>query len=167
MKKNLIACIAGALLSAVCLTGCANGTKSAEGTVDERFMKAASESIEIMWDQIENDDLDAADFYTEKHKEAYLPACEAELEKVEEFRNQQFEDEGLQEKAYEFIDALQNRVDALNCLPDDFSGYVDLWMDTNNTITEDICAFAFDYGMEVSDEYQETLQWYYDTFRTE
>lgn len=111
MNKLLKPIICAAL--AASLTGCAQPD---ERTVDEKFVDSLTEGLEARWTLTDA----SGDDYTTDQFNKYL---EAELNKIESYKNEKFENKQLKEQADLYIDSLEQTKDITKYIDEDVAQF--------------------------------------------
>lgn len=153
MKKNvLLGMIIG--LFSLLLLGCQNADSA---TVDEQFIKSLATGLEARWVISTNPSNTNIPTGTTEHREAFTKMVDAELKELSRYKNMEFENAALQALALEYIGLLDTQKDSLQYVVTDYNKYNEMWSPAFNKRTQLIKQFVNNYGLVVSEKYQETL----------
>ena len=167
MKKKLATILTVIMCLGLVLTGCSGNTKKEEKKdepqyADEQFIKDMAKGLEARWtlnEQDENKDgYDAIELQSDEYKKMMLSYIQAELDCVEKYKDEKFENSKLQEKAISYINILNKNKEICDYIPVDYYGkYSDefdpLYAERSKIIEE----MANDYGLTVSEKFQSYL----------
>lgn len=168
MKKRMVAIVLLFMFVLVSVIGCGGKKEDSakkeekEVAADETFMKDLAKALEARWAL--SDKYDSMDKYanaeigSEEHKESYEDYVSAELDILEKYQTEKFEDSKLQEKAIQYINLLKQQKEACDYITVDYEKYDELWYDAFNKRTQMIVEFVNDYKLKVSDKYEDTLK---------
>ncbi len=152
MKKKLILLL---IIIATIFTGCSNNeTDSTEIKYsDEDFLVSFQKGIEKRWDLSDVDlSLPPAD-----QKKEYEKAIDLELNELEKYSNENFEDTKLKEKALSYINILKNQKDSLKYFTVDEIKFLDEWEKTSKERSKLITDIIDTYKLEFNDKYKDIL----------
>lgn len=160
MKKIL--CLFLASIMALSIVGCGNGSKSATSSTensysDSEFINSIAKSLEKRWSIVESKEAESFEQESREYYANISSAIDAELEIVSKYRNSEFKDHNLQELAIKYINALEDSKETADLLPSDDASLYDKWENIYDTRTTIIKTLVDDYGMTVSEKYQNTL----------
>lgn len=162
-KFNSLACIV--LCGSLLLCGCSSiGNADSESSqttqyADQNFIKSLSTGLESRWklgdkfdaEHAKNNTADVIDV------DERTTLINTELSAINQYKNAEFQDSKLQEKALSYINALNDSLQALNYISSDPEKYITLWegaYDNRSTLIKD---FVENYGLTVDNKYQSTL----------
>ncbi|GAA0799254.1 hypothetical protein GCM10008910_25190 [Faecalicatena orotica] len=158
MKKVL------SLLLVICLSigmmvGCS--TKDADAPeeikyADEDFMVDLSKALETRWAMNEQDQ-NSYEEGTDKQKELFSKWTKAELDILQKYEDEKFENSKLKELAIQYINCLKDQEEALKYVTVDYAKFSELWQTAYDSRTQLIAQFKEDYDLKVSEKYQSTL----------
>lgn len=159
MLKKLI--IIG--LSCLVLSGCTSEEPVAEETTyaDQEFLSDMSNGLQTRWKL--NEDDEAKEGYdeilvnSEEYQKMMNNYIQAELNLVEKYQNEKFEDSNLQEIAVKYVNLLKQHKDACQYLTVNYDKYLEEFQPIYNERSKIISQMVNDYGMTVEEEYQQTL----------
>ena len=160
MKKMVTILMIINIMLVIGLCGCSSNEKKAEGTTeiqyaDDDFIKALRKGLEARWSIEEPEEYD---YGSEEHKKYYTSIVDAEIEAIESFSNKKFKDSKLQEKALKYINMIKQQKEALDYLGVDSEKYEKLWGEAYDERTKLIVEFYQNYGLIVSDKYEDTIK---------
>lgn len=168
MRKRIVVIGLLLMLVSASVIGCGGKEENSakkeekEATADETFMKDLAKALEARWalsDKYESMDKYAnAEMGSEEHKELFEKYVSAELDILEKYQTEKFEDSKLQEKAIQYINLLKQQKEACDYITVNYEKYDELWYDAYNKRTQIIVEFVNDYKLEVSDKYEDTLK---------
>lgn len=140
MKK--INLLAGALMIFLLMTmsGCGGVSK----TTDEKFMDDLKSGLEDRWDL--GDDASSSSL------------VEAEINKISQYEDAEFEDEKLGKLAKKYIEALETQEEALEYEETNVAKYNELWYEGYYARLGYIIQFEKDFGLDMGDEYAEDMK---------
>ena len=122
-----------------------------ELSTDGKFIRALSEGLQKRWAYSdENEDMVSED-------ELYKEATSLELESVESFENETFNDSTLGDDAREYISQLNAGLKAVTYYLNDYTTFLTQWQDAYNERTILIKTFVDNYGLSVDEKYQDYL----------
>jgi len=156
-----VAAIAACLAFALALAGCggassASSSSSEESFADGQFIVDLGKALEARW-AITDAVSDEAQTQ-EAEKETLGNGVQAELDVLEGYTSQKFEDSSLQEKAIKYINCLKDQQAALDYMTVDYQKYSDEWGKAYDTRTQLIKDFVDNYGLTVSEANAGTLK---------
>lgn len=164
MKRKFNTLAGVVLCGSLLLSGCGanntdNGSSQAVQYADQNFIESLSTGLEARWEL--NDKYNAKH---EKNNTVYITDVDelttlinTELDEVGQYKNAQFQDSKLQEKALSYINALNDSLQALNYIDSDPEKYSTLWENAYNTRSTLIKDFIENYGLTTDSKYQSTL----------
>ena len=160
MKKRTIIL---ALAACLCLpfTGCGNTsgnttatTETEEYFADEDFIADLQKSLVARWTITEaSDGILSADDY----KEEINSGVQAELDIIEKYQNEKFENTKLQETLLKYINNLKAQIETVAYYGVDDIKYAQEWEALYGERTQIIDDFVKNYGLTVPEEYQSVL----------
>lgn len=159
MLKKLI--IIG--LSCLVLSGCASEEPAAEEPTyaDQSFISDMKNGLQARWKLNEEDEAeegyDEILVNSEEYQEMMNNYIQAELDYVEKYQNEKFEDSNLQEIAVKYVNLLKQHKDACQYMRVDYNKYLEEFQPVYNERSKIISQLVNDYGMTVDEEYQQTL----------
>lgn len=159
MLKKLI--IIG--LSCLVLSGCASEEPAAEEPTyaDQSFISDMKNGLQARWKLNEEDEAeegyDEILVNSEEYQEMMNNYIQAELDYVEKYQNEKFEDSSLQEIAVKYVNLLKQHKDACQYMTVDYNKYLEEFQPVYNERSKIISQLVNDYGMTVDEEYQQTL----------
>lgn len=174
MKKKIVVILAMALSISVVVTGCSGNTNSPGKSTkdqsveevyyaDEDFVKDMSKGLQARWELIAEDENDETDPQSEEFQTMTLKYIQAELDCIEKYKDEKFENIELQEKAITYIKLLTKHKEICEYIPVDYYGkYLEEYEDIYNERSKIIADMVTDYGLSVDEKYQSTL----DEFKT-
>ncbi len=162
-KFNSLACVV--LCGSLLLSGCSSiGNADSESSqttqyADQNFIKSLSTGLESRWQLSDKFDAEHAKNNTADviDVDEYTTLINTELNAINQYKNAEFQDSKLQEKALSYINALNDSLQALNYINSDPEKYITLWESAYNNRSTLIKNFVENYGLTVDDKYQSTL----------
>ena len=150
-------------LSCLILGGCASEEPVVEEPTyaDQDFISDMSKGLQVRWKLNEEDE--AKEGYdeilanSEEYQEMMNNYIQAELDYVEKYQNEKFEDSNLQEIAVKYVNLLKQHKDACQYMTVDYDKYLEVFQPVYNERSKIILQLVNDYGMTVDEEYQQTL----------
>lgn len=166
--KNKIGMIFWCILCIlILLVGCGNQadtTKNQEEEVqyaDENFINDMSSGLQARWKLTEDDE--AKDGYedipanSDENKQMMLSYIDAELNHIEKYSDEKFENNNLKELAIKYINLLNKHKDICKYITVDYAKYEEDFITIYDERSKVISQMVNDYGMTVSEDYQNTL----------
>lgn len=142
MKKVLYILMISILVFTGVLTSCGSSS------VDDEFLKDMASGLEDRWD--------IANASEELENEEEL--VNAELNKIEKYKDSEFENKDLEELATQYIEMLEQQKEAIIYETSDFEKYLTLWEEAYNKRSTLITEINEKYGIPVSDKYEDDLK---------
>lgn len=131
------------------LSGCA--TQNGEEKVyDQAFLKDFSKGLIDRWDVNSSNTNDYED-------QRLAKAIDAELKRVDQYKNKKFEDSNLQEKAISYINLLYKQKEALEYYDVDYTKFNEAWKVAYDARTQLIKELTDTYNLEFPKKYQENV----------
>lgn len=158
MKKVFTLLVCGAL-AVGSLTGCSSTEKSSGSAVeevsycDEDFIKDMGKGLDARW-AMKDDDIKMG---TDEEKEFMLNNINAELKYIDKYSDKKFKDSDLQNTAETYIKLLNQDKDLCDYITVDYDKYDEEHMKIYDKRTKIISKLVDNYGLTVSDKYQDTL----------
>ncbi len=158
-----------ALLLSSLLLGCDIGKNVSDSSdvpeyVDEIFISDLGKALEKRWKLSDSDKFKArynqvADGSSE-HRELWIELVQSELDVLEpgNYKYANFEDKVLRDKAAAYMKCLQDQMDSLQYMTVDYDKFCELWDAAYNERTKLITEFANEYGLSVSEAYEQDLR---------
>lgn len=173
MKKRAILILSAMMATGMLFTGCSSSgnnqktEKSEEETkyADEQFIKDMSKGLQARWDLIDKNEKkdEEVDPQSQEEKDMTLDCIQAELDCVEKYTDEKFNDSKLQEYAVKYVNLLKQHKDACKYIPVDYYGKYSEELDSiyneRSKIIEDLVE---NYNLTVDKKHQDTL----DEFKT-
>ena len=125
-----------------------------ELSVDGQFMRSLSKGLMVRWAESE---AQAEQGFVGEDPDLYNKYCELELEQVEDFANQTFDDSELEADAKQYIEYLNQAQEATKFYTVNYATFSTQWADAYANRTILLKKFVDDYGLVVKEEYQDTL----------
>ena len=172
MKRVVISILISALISSCLITGCSGTTPTTNdsatgGTTeaapvyaDESFIADLSSGLMKRWDKSDELDKKIADgsvtMGSSEYKQGLTDCVNAELEMINKYRNESFEDGKLQELAVSYINAVNDQMKAL----EDFNTavYDSEWQAAYDKRSKLLVTLISDYNLTVDEAHQDQLQ---------
>ena len=126
-----------------------------ELTVDRRFLRTIAKGLEERWDS----DVDTND------PVAMQKMIEAELANLKEFKSAAFEDAHLQQDAADYIQALEDSIEAQAYANSDYNKYITLWNACYTKRGQVIVDLYNNYALPVGSEYEDTVREFVNTVK--
>ena len=131
-KFNSLACVV--LCGSLLLSGCSSiGNADSESSqttqyADQNFIKSLSTGLESRWQLRDKFDAEHAKNNTADviDVDEYTTLINTELNAINQYKNAEFQDSKLQEKALSYINALNDSLQALNYINSDPEKYITL-----------------------------------------
>ncbi len=124
-------------------------------SVDGKFMRELSKGLMERWDQNDQDEEDGSMAEDETKCEANY--CDIELEHLESFENETFDNEDLSTDAKKYIQLLRDAKEATTYVSVDVNKYYTDWNNVYNKRTQQLKKFVSDYNLTVDEDHQDTL----------
>ena len=173
MKKRAILILSAMMATGMLFTGCSSSgnnqktEKSEEETkyADEQFIKDMSKGLQARLDLIDKNEKkdEEVDSQSQEEKDMTLDCIQAELDCVEKYTDEKFNDSKLQEYAVKYVNLLKQHKDACKYIPVDYYGKYSEELDSiyneRSKIIEDLVE---NYNLTVDKKHQDTL----DEFKT-
>ena len=161
MRFKRIAAVMACLAFAFALAGCGgagsvSSGSSEESFADEQFIVDLSKALEARWAITDAASDDA--LTQDAEKEMLENGVKAELDILEGYTSQKFEDSNLQEKAIKYVNCLKDQQAALDYMTVDYDKYSKEWGSAYDARTQLINEFVDNYGLTVSEENADTLK---------
>lgn len=150
-------------LSCLILGGCASEEPVVEEPTyaDQDFISDMSKGLQTRWKLNAEDEAkegyDEILVNSEEYQEMMNNYIQAELDYVEKYQNEKFEDSNLQEIAVKYVNLLKQHKDACQYMTVDYDKYLEVFQPVYNERSKIISQLVNDYGMTVDEEYQQTL----------
>ena len=168
MKKNKLIKLVGVItLMIFCLIGCGNEAQQeteAEPEIvyaDEAFVADFAKALENRWDL--NDKDENSDDYEERvandeeWKNMMLSYINAELDILNKYTEEKFEDSDLQELALKYVNLLKSHVEICDYIIVDYIKYDEEFQPIYDGRSKVIATLVENYGLTVSEKHQKTL----------
>ena len=162
MKKIASMWLALLLVLFPFVAGCSTQNNSSEDEihyVDQDFMTSLAKGLEARWKlndqyetQVSNGTIKSG---SSEEKDAYGSWVDAELNEVEQYRNEPFEDSQLQQLALQYISALNDQKSSLDDWGTD--KFREEWSAAYDKRTTLLAEFVGQYNLTVSEKYQDQL----------
>lgn len=134
---------------AICFAACGESK-----SVDDSFIEAEASGLQARWDLSDQHDKDKV----EDNAENFIACVDAELNKVSEFKDSEFEDKTLGKLAKEYIDILEKSKDLASKYYDkNYKTFDKQYTPLNQRRSQIIQKFSEDYKMPIDKEHQSTL----------
>lgn len=163
-KKYVIRLIGGMCIVGL-LIGCGNVDNEQKEEepqfADQTFVEDMSKGLQSRWelndeDKTKDEYKDIADNSEEK-REMMIQYIETELNNIEKYKDEKFEDGSLQELAIKYINLLRKHKEICSYITVDYDKYSEEFEPLYNERSEIIEEMVNNYGLEVNEEYQNTL----------
>lgn len=128
---------------------------------DQEFVESMSEGLQSRWELKDEDE--KKDGYeniadnSEEKKEMMIKYIETELNNIEKYKDEKFEDSSLQELAIKYINLLKKHKEICSYITVDYDKYSEEFEPIYNERSEIMEEMVNNYGLEVNEEYQNTL----------
>ena len=123
-----------------------------ELSVDGQFMRALSNALVERWNYIDSDEA-----LTEDYDNVQEKSCDIEIDALESFYDQTFNDTNLQEIAKDYIDTVKAAKDALTYYTVNVTKYSTDWDSAYQQRTILLEQLVNDYNLAVDETHQQTL----------
>jgi hypothetical protein len=159
------------LTMALSLVACSDkkaNAKEEEYFADEDFMKDLAKGLETRWsfDSEHDDKTQDIASYSKEHKEYYEKLVDSELDSISKYMDEKFKDSKLKESAVSYINALNEQKEAAKYIVASPQQYEKDWEAARVKRAKLLESFVRDYGLTVSDEYQDILDEFMITSQT-
>lgn len=167
MKKLLSILLTLLLVVLPSLTGCSSGSTSNSAKsstseteyADDAFIKSLSKGLEKRWSLNDDYNIKLANGTikdgSSEQKEAFESWVNTELDEIEKYRNEPFENADLQQTALAYINALNDQRNALDEWGTD--KFSEDWSKAYDERTRLLAELADNYNLTVSDKYKDQL----------
>lgn len=152
------------------LTGCGTTNNKAADSgsaveevkyCDDDFVKDFGKGLEKRWkltDADENKDgYDDIELNSDQWKKMMLTYINAELDTIEKYTNEKFENTALQENAIKYINLLKQQKESCDYITVDYDKYSEKADEIYNERSKIIKDMVENYGVTVDEKYQDTL----------
>lgn len=161
-KKNVFL---GLLCILILLVGCGNQESKEEEKepqyADKAYIEDMSKGLQARWDLNSKDEqkegYDEILIQSEEYKKMMLSYIDAELDVIEKYKEEKFEDSKLQELAIKYINLLNQHKEVCNYMTVDYEKYDEEFQPIYNERSNVIETMVNDYGMTVDEKHQGTL----------
>lgn len=130
-------------------------------SADETFIDDMAFGLQSRWKLNENDEskerFENISFNSEEYKTMIINYIDAELNTIDKYENEKFEDSNLKELAIRYINLLKQHKDICQYITVDYTKYEEEYTSIYNERSKIISQMVNDYNMSVSEEYQSTL----------
>lgn len=162
MKRKLKFIMAVALMAVLVLGGCGGEQKNAqEESADNNFLEDFAKGLEARWDLSEADEkkegYDEILVNSQEYHDMMINYIDAELQTIEKYQNEKFEDSQLQEIAIKYINLLKQHKECCDYMTVDYDRYLTEYEPIYNERSKIIKELVEDYGLTVDDKYQDIL----------
>ena len=157
LRVMLVVAMCFGMLAGCGKTNDTSAQKEEEKFADEDFMKDMAKSLETRWALNEADANKSYTEGSEEQKELFSKWTKAELDIVQKYEDEKFENSKLKELAIQYINVLKTQEDAMKCVTVDYVKFSDIWQTNYDARTQIIAQLKNDYGLEVSKKYQSSL----------
>lgn len=156
--------VCGCLILGGCGTTATDTSGSAQSQTtyaDEDFIQSLSDGLETRWKlddkYIAAHDGNEPDYGSDDHIDLYTSCVEAELAEISQYKDADFRDATLKEKATEYIQAVEDQKEAIKYINVDDIKYTERWSDAYAKRSKLIDDFVTTYGLTVSESEQSNL----------
>ena len=129
---------------------------------DENFIDDMSSGLQARWKQydedIEKEGYEDILVNSEENEQMMISYIDAELKFIEKYSDEKFENNNLKELAIKYINLLNQHKDICKYITVDYSKYEEELTSVFNERSKVISQMVNDYGMTVSEDYQNTLE---------
>lgn len=147
--KRVISSFLSVCLIFTCLVGCSSSGDEPQ-YCDQKFLTALTKGLSARWDTV------ATNNETEEDYRSRLVSVE--LDKLEDFVSQPFEDTKLQEKAVSYINLLKDQEEALTYVNVDYEKYAEMWQEAYDARSLAIVDFINEYELTFPAKYEDTVK---------
>lgn len=163
-KKYVIRLI-GSICMAGLLMGCGNVDNDHKEEkpqfADQAFVESMSKGLQSRW-KLNNEDAKKDGYEniadnSEENREMMVQYIETELNNIEKYKDERFEDSSLQELAIKYINLLKKHKEICSYITVDYDKYSEEFEPIYNERSEIMEEMVNNYGLEVDEEYQNTL----------
>ncbi|MED9947978.1 MAG: FxLYD domain-containing protein [Peptacetobacter hiranonis] len=141
MKKILS--VLSAFILMISVVGCAQNESTG---ADKKFIKAVEKGLDARWDYLESND-----YLNSDEREGLEKAIQKELEKVQEFKDAEFDNPELGKLANDYIASVEGQKEALKYYSDPIK-YSEKWDDAFDKRCEYISTLVDKFGVKVDEE---------------
>lgn len=165
MQKKLKKIFIGAMCFLLLLaSGCSKQEKPEETEpqyADKKFVTDMSIGLQERWKLTDADEqkggYDEIYVDSKEYQDMMLSYIGAELDKIEKYSEEKFEDKKLQEMALKYINLLQKHKEICSYMTVDYERYEEEFTPVYDERSKVIKTMVDDYGMTVDEKYQDTL----------
>lgn len=123
-------------------------------TVDASFIRDLASALSLRWDKVnEEDEMDDYD-----EVDASYEYCQIELDRIEKYDNEIFENKDLQKCAKLYIEYLRKAQNATKYYTIDYDHYENIWDDVYEKRIMLLQTFVQEYGLEVDEQHKSDLE---------
>lgn len=165
MQKKLKNILVGVMCFLLLLaSGCSKQGKTEETEpqyADKKFVTDMSLGLQERWKLSDADEQKEGydDIYVDskEYQDMMLRYIGAELDKIEKYSEEKFEDKKLQEMALKYINLLQKHKEICSYMTVDYERYEEEFAPVYDERSKVIKTMVDNYGMTVDEKYQDTL----------
>lgn len=167
MGKKILMILCGTLCLAVLSTACgkkpSQEEKKKEETqyADKEYVEAMSEGLQARWELNRKDEekegYDEILINSQENKNMMLSYIDAELDKIEKYQDEKFEDSKLKELAISYINLLKDHEEICEYMTVDYDKYLEDYEPVYNGRSIIIAQMVDDYNLTVDEEYKDNL----------
>lgn len=167
MKKKILMVLCGALSMALLLAACGK-TETQEKKepekpeyADEDFIQDMSAGLQDRWTLVSEDEgkegYDEILVNSQEYKDMMISYVNAELDKIEKYQDEKFEDSKLKEKALAYINLLKEHKEICEYISVDYDRYLQEYDPIYNERSKIITQMVDSYNLTVDDEFKNYL----------
>ena len=168
MKRKFIIFLAGTLCLISMVSGCSKKEKESEKLqevevvyADNSFIEDMAKGLQSRWESNLADEkkegYDEIYVDSKEYQDMMLGYIDKELNVIEKYTEEKFEDKKLQEMALKYINLLRDHKEICALMTVNYEQYEAEFQPIYNERSKIIEAMVKDYGMSVEDEYQNFL----------
>ena len=166
MKKKLSTILLGILFLMLLSVGCSS-TKEVEKKeeepqyADDAFVQDMSKGLQARWDlnaiDEQKEGYDKILVNSKEYQDMMVSYIDAELNEIEKYTEEKFENKNLQEIAIKYINLLEKHKEICDYMTVDYDKYYEEFEPIYNERSKIIESMVNDYGMTVDEKHQKTL----------
>lgn len=162
MKRKCTKILLAILCLATLLVGCSKKEEAPKNEyVDGDFVKDMAKGLQARWDLSDKDEkkegYEEIAVNSKENQKMMLSYIDAELNVIEKYTEEKFEDKKLQEIAVKYINLLKEHKEICPEITVDYDKYYEDFLPIYDERSKVIETIVKDYGMTVDEKHQDTL----------
>ena len=161
MKRKCTKILLAVLCLATLLTGCSKKEEEPK-YADETFVKDMAKGLQERWDLAAKDEkkegYENLTGDSKEYQQMMISYVDKELDTIEKYTEEKFEDKKLQEIAIKYINLLKEHKELCSLMTVDYIKYDESYAPIYNERSKVIETMVKDYGMTVDEKHQDSLE---------